>query len=322
MLLLATACGGGPDPLPCDFTEGADATNNATSETTTLMIGSGTKQLCGSVDVGHFDATAKSVDVDTFRVTAPADGNYIIQLLGDPELAMLLDFSVVIRDTKTPATIIADGKLDGTLADHLAFLTQLPAGDYDVTVQASADADLPAKLAYKLRFVEDKPDRCATITAMANYTEANDGAANTGNDVLGADFTKDPQFAMTSGTPEPSNVSVDPSTKARISGNSASVTASDQYQDRDTFAIKTGSSDELTVRLDWAGASTDLDFAVFEENTTAPAGLGNIGDPGAGEFQTFAVKPNTTYWVWVGNFEGGTAPMAYDLSICGGALAP
>src|SRR5262249_48663748 len=153
------------------------------------------------------------------------------------------------------------------------------------------------------------------ITAGANYTEANDGAANTGNDVLSADFTKDPQFMMSSGSPESTGITIDSSSKQRISGTSAQVTGTDQYQDRDTYQIQTGDNDELTVRLDWMGATTDLDFAVFEQNTTNPAGLGNIGDPGAGELQTFAVKPNTTYWIWVGNFDGGTAPMNYDLSI-------
>ena len=320
-LACLVACDDKPDPLPCDFTEAADATNNAMSEDSALMIGAGTKQLCGNVDVGHFDAAAKSVDNDTFRVTAPADGAYIIQLLGDADLATLLDLSVVIRDTAAQPTIVSQGTFDGTQADHLAFLAELPAGTYDVTIAASATADLPAKLAYKLRFVEDKPDRCASITTAANYTEAGDGAANTGNDVLGADFTKDPQFSMMAGTAEPTGLTVDASSKQHISGNSAMVTGPDQYQDRDTYLISTGSSDELTIRLDWAGAS-DLDFAVFQQGTMIPAGLGNIGDAGAGEFQTFAVKPNTTYLVWVGNFKGGLSPMAYDVSICGGQLAP
>jgi len=29
------------------------------------------------------------------------------------------------------------------------------------------------------------------------------------------------------------------------------------------------------------------------------------------------VKPNTTYWLWVGMYDGSTAPVTYDVSVCG-----
>ena len=236
---------------------------------------------------------------------------------------MLLNFSVVVRDTTAHPAILAAGTFDGSAADHLAFLAELPAGDMDVTVSASADADIAAPLAYKLRFVADTPDRCATITAAANYTESSDGANNTGNDMLVADFTADPQYAATPDTsdaPEATNLTVGGGSKLRVSGSCAKVDSPDPYQDHDTYAIK-AASDELTIRLDWMG-SADLDYAVFEENGTTPVGLGNTGDSGGGEFQTFAVKPGTVYWVWVAELDGGAAPTAYDLSICGGQLAP
>lgn len=319
--LLAVACG--EDPLPCDFTEAADGTNAATAEATSVAVGLGTKTLCGKVDGGHF--TAPSVDVDTFRVTVAADASFILQLRGDAGgagLAALSELSVVVRDTTAHPAIVAAVAFDATLADHAAALGELPAGDYDVTVSARAAADVAAALAYEVRFVEDKPTRCAQITTAATYAEALDGADSSGNDVFTADFSHDPPFAATAATTdaaEPTGLTIDDGASALISGAAAMVTRTDQYQDRDAFAIKTGpAADELTVRLDWVGMA-DLDVAVFAADATTPTGLGNLASMTSGERATFAVKPDTMYWVWVGAYRGATA---YDLSICGGRMPP
>lgn len=323
-LACLTASCGGEDPLPCDYTESGDATNNTAAEASSVTIGAGTKSLCGKVDPGHYDAVQKSVDVDTFRVTS-TDASLIVQFFGDDGLAALADFSVVVRDTKPQPAIVAANTFHGALADHAASLAQLPAGDYDISITASADADIATPLPYKVRFVEDKPDRCAAVTAKPAYTEAHDNADNAGNDVVNADFTKDPQFTLTASdadAPEPTKLTVGAATIVRVSGSSDQVNPADQYMDRDTFEIATGAdAEELTIRLDWTGAA-DLDYAVFEEQTTIPTGLSNISANATTERNTFAVKPSTKYWVWVGSFDGGTAPTAYDLSICGGRLPP
>jgi hypothetical protein len=320
---VVAACGG-EDPLPCDYREAGDATNNTTAETSGVTIGTGTKTVCGKIEPGHFDAAQKSVDVDAFRVTAAADTSLIMQFFGDDGLASLTELSVVVRDTKALPAILAAGTFHAALADHAAFLVELPAGDYDVSIAGSAPADIAAALEYKIRFVEDKPDRCAPVTAAASYTEALDNADNAGNDVIAADFSKDPQFTLTAGTtdaPEPTGLTVDAKSALRVTGSSAMVNPTDQYMDRDTFEITTGgSTDELTIRMDWMGAA-DLDYAVFEEQSTTPTGLSNISANGTNERSTFAVKPSTKYWVWVGSFDGG-APTTYDLSICGGRLPP
>ena len=102
------------------------------------------------------------------------------------------------------------------------------------------------------------------------------------------------------------------------------VTGTDEYLDRDTYEITTdGVTNEMTVRLNWAAGTADLDFIVFEEGQLKPSVESNITGTDGQELQTFAVKPKTKYWVWVGAFHGSTGlPMSYDLSIYGSAYTP
>jgi hypothetical protein len=230
----------------------------------------------------------------------------------------------LIFDTATPAALINGGHYDSTLGDHGVFRTSLPAGSYDVVVRGQAAADLSAPINYKVRIVAESP--CAAVTATANYTEANDGASNTGNDVMTVNFAADPSFVPTAATtdlPEATGATIDAMTPVRVSGSSASVAAgSDQYLDRDTYQVMTGAStNELAVRLGWQGA-VDLDYIVFEDTTTAATGASTDASTTPDEYATFAVKPNTSYWVWVGAAKGSTGPAAYDLSMCGAQVAP
>ena len=41
------------------------------------------------------------------------------------------------------------------------------------------------------------------------------------------------------------------------------------------------------------------------------------------EFETFAVKPSTTYWLWVAAEDGATGqPIGYDATLCGEVWSP
>ena len=40
------------------------------------------------------------------------------------------------------------------------------------------------------------------------------------------------------------------------------------------------------------------------------------------EFETFAVKPNTDYWLWVASEDGAASPMAYKATLCGETFTP
>lgn len=320
--MFATACGGS-DPLPCGYREQNDATNSTMPEATNLELGVGTKVMCGTIEPVAFNGPPVTtlVDVDTYRVSTATDASLILQFLGDPDLSTLSDFSVVVRDTNVRPAIIATTTLHANLADHTAVLTQLPAGSYDVTVSATTATAIPAVLNYQIRFVEDKAERCVALTTPAKYVEANDGATNAGNNMLDADFSKDPAFTVTASAdvPEPSGLKIAKDSKFRITGASATAAGAGEYLDADTYEFTTGDdTDELTIVLGWAGAA-DLDYAVIEAGTTTPAGLADIASPTSGERATFAVKPKTTYWLWVAGFKGNPAA-DYDMTICGGQL--
>jgi hypothetical protein len=314
-----------PDaPLPCDYTEAGDGANAMTAETTNVTVGGGDRTLCGAINPGHFNTTSKTVDEDRYRVTVGSNGALLVRFFGDPGIETLSLYSVLIFDTSNPPALINGGHYDSTLGDHGVFRTSLPAGSYDVVVRGQAAADLPAAINYKVRILAESP--CAAVTATANYTEANDGASNTGNDVMTVNFAADPSFAPTAATtdvPEATGITIDAMTPARVSGSSASVAAgSDQYLDRDTYQVMTGAStNELAVRLGWQGA-VDLDYIVFQDTTTTATGSSTNASTTPDEYATFAVKPNTSYWIWVGAAKGSTGqPAAYDVSMCGAQVA-
>jgi hypothetical protein len=241
------------------------------------------------------------------------------------------DFQGTITDTSADPTLLNSGDYTGSLGDHGAYLAELPAGTYNIVVTASAAADIAAPIPYKVELVADQPTtRCPDLTGMtADYTEANDGAANTGNDVVLVDFTKIPSFSLTAATtdaPEMTGLTVDPSKNAHVVGSSASVAAgTDTYLDRDTYAITTGTStNELSIRLNWPGSTTDLDYVVFENNMlTTPNVAATLTASTEDEFATFAVKPSTSYWVWIGAYKGSTGqPIAYSASVCAATYTP
>jgi hypothetical protein len=317
--VLASACGGS-DPLPCDYNEQSDTSNDGSPEISGIEVGLKTKNFCGTVNNGHFNAAGNTIDVDSFRITTSADSNVIMQLLGDPELSVVNEFSIVVRDTAPRPVILSASTLHFDLGDHSARLAKLRPGSYDVTISAIATGDLSVPLNYQFRFVEDAETRCPQRTEKANYVEASDGTDNHGNDIFDADFSKSPAFATTSSATdvaETTKIKLGTSSKVRITGSSAMVATVGQYQDRDTYEITTGdSTNEVTLALAWDGVA-DLDVAMVEANTAIPAGLADISASSGGERATFAVKPKTTYWVWIGAFDKSAAT-DYDLTLCGG----
>jgi hypothetical protein len=148
-------------------------------------------------------------------------------------------------------------------------------------------------------------------------------------------FTQDPAMnrvltALATDLPEPTNIVTAAGTKYRLSGSSAAVQAADEYTDRDTFLIETGAdTDQLSIRLNWTGTTSDHDFMVFEENTITDIASGTLIGNTEPEFVTFAVKPATKYWVWTGTYdtlEDGTTlptlPAPYDVSLCAESFTP
>lgn len=359
--LVLAACGGGggknpvildsgadapPDtpPLPpgCDYAELQDATNDDLSqqtgaaETTNLTFTASTV-LCGKLDAGHFQPGMNPgddglVDVDSFSVTVGADATVLGSLVG-PGIEGLSQVQFAVFDSQGNAISV------GTfLGDHGVLAAALPADTYTFTVLALNGTAPPAAIDYKLKVITDDPiARCGKVAAAADVTETNDGANNTGNDMVDVRFGQDPTMnrVLTLATGDkPDNdaapLAIAPGDKKRISGSSANVNAADEYRDRDTFVIQTGATtNQVSVRLNWADITSDHDFMVFNENTVPEVVGGTLIGNTEDEFVTFAALPNTKYWVWTGTYDtledGTTAPTlpaAYDISICGEAFVP
>jgi hypothetical protein len=371
LVLFLAACGGGgsnnppppdagdpgpdapPDgpvlPAGCDYAELSDATNDYLAsmtgipEATNLTFTAATV-LCGKLDSGHFmpgmnPGEPGLVDLDAYTVTVGADATVLMTLAGTGAEA-LTQVQMAVLDEADDA--VSFGTIFG---DHAVVATVLPAGTYTfVVVAVNADATA-APIDYKLKIGADMPDvRCPKVAAAEDHVEAGDGAQNRNNDMVDVRFTQDPAMnlvntALAGDTPEATGVVTAAGTNYRFSGSIADVNAADEYRDRDTYLFETGpDTNQLAIRLNWDGATSDHDFFVFTVDPAdptkalfpeVPGGTGLLIGDSEPEFATFSVKPSTKYWVWTGAFDtladGATAPTlpaAYNLSVCAESFTP
>jgi hypothetical protein len=311
-LFALVACG--DNAGPCDYVETDDVGNAATSEDTGLTIGDLGVHVCGAVDSSHYDPQLHVVDDDSYRVTLATDHQLLIQMYGDPGVELLQDIIVRFFDTATNPRLIGEGHYDPSLAAHGAFVVALPAGTYDMVVSARAPGDLSGALPYRIRL--SPMPACDALTSPVDYKEAKDGGSDTGNDAVDVDFTHDPAFTAATSQPEATGLELAEGEKYLITGNASTASHADEYLDRDTFAITTGDgANELAIRLDWQGATSDLDYIVFEGSSMKPVVTSNITSTSQHELAMFAVKPRTAYWLWIGGYRGSTAT-DYGATVC------
>lgn len=307
--LLAIACG--DNGSPCDYTEVADGTNDATAEVTGFVLGDRSAHVCGQFDPAHFNSTINSADDDRYRVSVTGTTPVLVELLVGEGLDVLS--GVTIRFYGLDGALLGAAHYDPATAEHDAFLLTLPPGDYDLVISADATGAISAPITYRMRFAKmpacDEPKD-------ASYSEKNDTAG--ANDTVAVDFTKDPSFsAMTASTPESSGVSVTAGNTYMIKGALDDTARTDQYLDRDTYEITTDeTTNELAVRVAWDGDASDVDYLIFEADTMKPIVASNLSSTTGPELAMFAVKPSTKYWLWVGDFEGSMGT-SYRATVCG-----
>jgi hypothetical protein len=310
-------------PLTCGYTEKADATNsNAAGAEATGLTLAGSTLLCGKLDSGHYDGGTQTVDVDAFAFTVSAASDLVARVYGSG--AETLD-TVALQITSMDGSMqLAFGVFVG---DHAALIVHLPAGQYLAAVSAFSASALGAAVDYKVRFDPDTAGRCAKLTS-GGYTETNDGAGS-GNDMVNYDESASTPKTLTAATtdmPEPTGITVAAGTPAHIAGSSANVNPADSYMDRDTYLFSTGAGvNEMSIRLNWSATTVDFDYLVMPVPTTTvndfAGGLATANSED--EFQTFAVKPSTMYWLWVGAYDGATGlPATYDATLCAGSFTP
>lgn len=306
----------GPGQVACAHTETADDTNNmaATAEGSGLAI-TGSTAICGKIDSGHFDSANQLVDVDAYGFTLPADQDLIVRVWG---AAGSLE-TVTLQITDLTGAQLAFGDYVG---DHGALSLHLTAGSYVVAVSAFNATAAGSAIDYHVTFDLDTPaTRCAKITAAANYTEGPDNPNSTGNDMVDYNESASPPKRLTTSTtdvPEMTGLTAAAGSKSRITGSSGNVNAADSYMDRDTYQFTTGANvNEMSIRLNWAATTVDFDYLVLAANSANSFAGGLRTSNTEDEFETFAVAPNTTYWLWVGSYDGSTGlPQTYDASLC------
>jgi len=315
IVLLVAGCGDNRNI--CDYSEHDDA---STLETTDLTVGESGQNLCGSIDGGHFDEALSVVDRDTYRITVGGTGELLVELAGDPDLALLSSVTVRLFDNGSPATLLAQGTLDFAVSDHGALLAKVPPGDVDVVVEARATTDLAGTLPYRVRIVPAPSRFCSPTNASLAYTESHDGDDEKGNDVALVDFTKQPAVTGDGSSPEATGISLHAGDNQVIAGTLGMVGRGDQYLDRDTYAFSTDdTTNEVLVRLDWPDADVDVDYLVLDPDTLAVVGAATRADTLDAEFAVIAVRPSTRYLLWIGRYAqppGGSSE-SYDATVCG-----
>ncbi len=317
-------------PLPggCDYAELLDATNDDVAgsgapETTGKTLGATSLTLCGQVDSTHFEAADEIVDIDGYVVTVPA-GRLKVTVSG-VGLEALGEVILGVYSGQNFGDIEAESTLHGT---HVFYMDSFAtAGPLEFAVIALNPTAATAPISYKVVISTDDPSlRCPAITAPANHVEGTD-TGNTSNNVVDINYSAAPPAqvevlsAATTDLPEVAiGGTIGATTNYRITGNLAEVAAVGSYKDRDTFSFTTGpTTDEVSVRVNWTGA-TDLDIYLFEAALPS-VGVGRSGEAQQ-EFQTFAVKPSTTYWLWTGLYSPGTGPVPYSVALCGADFTP
>ncbi len=317
-------------PPACDYTEAHDTTNDYnlmtgfTPEETAIAFNGTTKTICGTINNGHFSSTYGSIDIDDYKFSVTADTDVIVTLTGS---GLQNISSVGIFSVDSTQARVGGGYF---FSDHAVFSAHLAAGSYEISAEAYGNADIATAIPYKLKIAKDMPlTRCPHVTGTPSFVEANDGALSTANDTVSVNYANSPSYATTTPgtTPEPTNLTLAAGTSYLVTGNSAMRVATDSYLDKDTFQVTTGATtNQLSVRLNWASTTTDFDLLVFTQGTyNPPIAISAKMMLGEDEFLTTAVAPNTTYWIWVGAYMSstiGASGSPYDLSLCAENFTP
>ncbi len=317
--------------LPCEGDHGElfDSTNNGIVDpnnqiepTNLVLSGESDFSICGHIDPSQRGAIYDDVDVYSFELSAQQEVRLHLQTDANSSVD---EVEMRLFSAEGPSDI-ASGRMQGTNA---LISRTLPAGLYWVAVLAKTEDD-SAPVGYRID-VTKTPIECDGKKTTAPYQESNDGELNRNNDTLGVNYSKSSNFILTPAnfdTPEETQLVAEISSFQQISGIAELVSSLDDYNDRDSYQIRTGNStEELSVILRWNHAlGEDLDIHLFGANSPVPdlsfrggATIGSSND----EIMTMAVLPNTDYWLWVGRYNGSSLQQTavdYTISLCGSSF--
>jgi hypothetical protein len=322
----------GPSPDggdPCSYHEADDNGNDTAGEATGITLATSFR-ICGDIAANPPGAD-DVVDTDIYAFAVGDAGPILVRVV-TPDGEILARVRGLVLDDQLVA-------LDGSEVRgvHAAIAVQVDAGTLHVAVEAYNPDAPEAAVPYEIRVAVDDPDtRCGALTGVAaSYVEQHDGVTNIDNDMIEVSWSGGFYGSLTSSSsdlPETSGPSLTISAGMSYSASgSASANANalaDDYIDRDTYVIASGAeTNELSVRLTWVeDGLTDLDVLLFPANLEAdvPAPLtgGTLIGPSSPEFATTSLLPSTSYWLWVGSFDGSAVPVGYELTLCGATFSP
>jgi hypothetical protein len=318
--------------VECNYTEQHDSTNdfnvNDGIEQTGIHFKPGdTRTICGNVNNGQFgsDGVAGTIDVDNYGITLDADSDVLVTLTPPPNmsstpLGLISSVELIAFSDQTQETV----QVGYFETDHAVYSAHLPAGNYELAVDVTDNQDISTTLPYEMRISTDDPTmRCTQLTGSAAYTEANDGANNTANNVVDIDSTGITLLGSPNNAPENTGIGVLDAQTYLFDGVSANEAKVGDYFDMDTYSFQSGANtNQLSIRLDWATAGVDLDYYLFPATHTLPI-LTSAAESATvlDEFGTSAVTPNTQYWISVGAAAADTTvgdlPASYGITVCG-----
>jgi len=320
----ASGAAGSPATLDpeCDYLEGSDLTNGEYPQEQTGLSLDDSLVICGQIDVGHHDLS--TVDEDGFYYLVPSPGEYVVTVELDrsnyPGVVQVAAFAAMSAGQSRYAA--ASGGKAGVWGRHETTGTAV------VQLAAYDDVDeLDVPIRYKIRILRrDWTTDCPPVTPQAAaqaYDESVDGPDGVGNDIIRLDTTSAAQTPTAADDQvELTRIVLADGEHSLIEGSSANVTHGvEEYRDGDMYRLRSGDIDRLTLRLDWASPSADLDYYLFEENSYRYIESAvTTEDP---EILSLFIQPNKNYWLWVGGYQDSSSsalPRAYRVTLCGSHL--
>jgi hypothetical protein len=319
--------GEGPPPpdAPADCRlETDEAGNDVTPEPTGLVLAAagGGIRMCGTFAHDPPAGPDQYIDIDRYEITVEGTGAVLFRLVS----AGANDFAIarISVHEGPPLDLLGAGRLFG---GHAPALAVLDPGAYVIEVSARNPAMLAGAIPYEIRVNNDDPTRCVPPPAVS-YTEATDGANNTGNDtgsVANDTFTLS---GAPNDAPEPSaeELAIEPGFTYQADGVSGMHPAMAGYLDRDTYLVAAGpSTNQIDVVLSFpdTGMPIDMDWYLFDATVpAAPTFVQKSALVGSPEHQPAAVLPSTSYFLWVGNAAGSAQPHDYTIVLCGDQFVP
>ena len=292
--------------------------SNQVEPTGLVLSQQGGFSVCGEFDPAQ--ALREYADVDVYEFTVSGSQPLRLQLtVDDPQGLSVVQ--MILFGADGPSTIAEARLLGDTAITHRV----VPGGTYWVAVLAKTPLE-GAAVPYRIQ-VSSEAILCESSGGAADYLESIDGADNRGNDTLRIDYELSSTFSETPDSddePEPTSIELQPGDSVDISGTAANTVALDDYRDRDTYLIHTGTdTQELSLRASWVHTTgVDLDLHLFEagrpEEDLSFAGAAVVGVSND-ELTTIAVFPDRDYWLWLGAYDNvePQLPQDYTLTLCG-----